>query len=172
MPKPRVSLKTYQFLINIFKLEKCLIGKLLYKSASMCCSGRALCRNDGVGNGITEIWISICWDQELTLLRKRGAPESGMHFGKTPEKSILFLLCYWQAKRNTSHLKPLSQSFKNIYHPRCKENSKGVLGAWDLKQDAGHLQRPGRVPRGCANPILSYCESAFIYLLFFCSHSP
>lgn len=89
-----------------------------------------------------------------------------MHFGKTPEKSIFFLLCYWQAKRNTSHLKPLSQSFRNIYLPHCEENSKGVLGAWDLKQDAGHLQRPGRVSQGCTNPIFSYCESAFFFFLF------
>lgn len=34
MPKPTASHKKYQFLINIFELEKQLIGKFLYKSAS------------------------------------------------------------------------------------------------------------------------------------------
>lgn len=68
MPKSGASSKMYQFLSSIFELEKCSVGKFLYKSASAYCL--AQCRNDAVGDSIREVCASLSCDLGLTLARK------------------------------------------------------------------------------------------------------
>ena len=129
MPKPTASHKMYQFLINIFELEKCLFGKFLYKSASAHCL--APCRNDAVGDAIREVCARLNCDLGLTLARKLDASVWIGHAFWKNFGEIRFLssrLCYWQAKKTTSYLKPLSWSFRNTNDLQVSREVYGSTG--------------------------------------------
>lgn len=102
MPKPRAAYKTYQFLINIFELEKRLTGKFLCKSASA--RGLAWCRNDVVAMVLEKsvLDLAVIWVSHLQRNRTN-LFDLGRHFGKTLEKAIFFfLVCATDRPRETA----------------------------------------------------------------------
>lgn len=122
------------------------------------CPGRAVCRDEGLGDGIREICAGLCCHQELTLLRNLGAPVWIGHAFQKNFREVNFLsslVCYL-------HLKPLKKYLPRTLPGELHRRSRCLRSQ---ATHPGHLSDQGGLHKDVPTQFSGMSQLFFFFLV-------